>query len=147
MVAGVLNKLPINSHLQFDFLIPMQFVLENWRLYREEDGWEWNNFITYVKLERSTNLDTVGKKFDNLISTHPEVDYKIGFQSLKDIHLKAGFSGDIGRNNGTIQNVYYFAIIALFILHIAWINYNNLSTAKAINRAKRGWNKKVNWCR
>lgn len=136
VVTGVLNKLPLNSHLQFDFLIPMQFVLENWRLYREEDGWGWNNFVTYVKLEHSANLDAVGKKFDELISRHSEIDYKIGLQSLTDIHLKAGFSGDIGRNNGSIQNVYYFAIIALFILLMAWINYINLSTAKAINRAK-----------
>jgi putative ABC transport system permease protein len=46
-------------------------------------------------------------------------------------------SSGVGQNEGgSINTVYFLIIISIFILVIAWINYINLSTARAVERAK-----------
>ncbi len=144
IVTGVLEELPMNSHLQFDFLLPMAFLLEHWRLYKDQDnGWEWNDFVTYVAFDKNADLDEVSEKYDQLVASHTGEEVaksnaalKIGFQPLTDIHLKSDFPKDLTSNQGDIQNIQFFTIIALFILLMAWINYINLSTARAMHRAK-----------
>jgi putative ABC transport system permease protein len=56
-------------------------------------------------------------------------------QPLADIHLYSDLIQE-ARVNGNGRTVYFLLIIALFILVIAWVNYINLSTARAIERAK-----------
>lgn len=64
---------------------------------------------------------------------------KIKLQNALDIHL---YSADIEDdrvstlNRGDIRMVWTFAAVAFFILLIAGINFVNLSTANATNRAK-----------
>lgn len=142
-VTGVLQALPENSHLQFDFLLPMRFLLEHWGPYQKEEGWGWDDFVTYITLNEAANLGEVGEKFDQLVTTHvgeelgqSNTAWNIGFQALTDIHLKSDFPEDLANNHGSMQHVRFFAIIGLFILFIAWINYINLSTARALHRAK-----------
>lgn len=140
IVTGVLKNLPANSHLQFDFLIPIAFILEK---HRDSEGWEKSDFVTYIKLNDAAKVDHVSKKFDQLIDNHARGNtealsskWKIGFQQLTDIHLKSDYPKDLVKNNGNIQHVQFFAIIAVFILLMAWANYTNLSTARAMQRAK-----------
>ncbi len=142
-VTAVLNSLPSNSHLQFDFLLPLAHILENYGQYKSDEGWDWDNFVTYVTLNEGSNLSEIERKVDELISANiggnsPEsnVKWQVEFQPLADIHLKSDFSRELARNNGNIQNVYFFSIIAVFILLMAWVNYINLSTAQALTRAK-----------
>lgn len=143
IVTGVLNPLPANSHLQFDFLLPIALLLENYGQYKRDEGWDWNNFVTYVTLNEGADLNETAKKFDELISAHlgenlakSNEKWSIGFQPLTDIHLRSDFSRELASNNGDIQNVYFFSIIAVFILLMAWVNYINLLTAQSLNRAK-----------
>jgi len=142
-ITGVLEQLPANSHLQFDFLLPLANLLENYGQYKNDEGWDWNNFITYVALSEGADLNEVGKKFDELIVSHAGENlaksnekWSIGFQPVTDIHLKSDFSRELSSNNGDIQHVYFFSLIALFILLMAWVNYLNLSTAQSLTRAK-----------
>jgi len=143
-VTGVLETLPVNSHLQFDFLLPMEFLLEHWGPYKNHDnGWGWEHFVTYITLNEAAKLDKVGEKFDQLITTYKGEELaqsnsrrKTGFQPLTDIHLKSAFIKDLANNHGDFQNVQFFVMIALFILIMAWVNYINLSTARAMQRAK-----------
>jgi putative ABC transport system permease protein len=108
IVTGVLKTLPNNSHLQFDFLLPMDFLLENFRQYREEDGWVWENFVTYIKVNESVDINAVGEKYDQLVITNIgeklarlNLSLKTGFQPVVDVHLKSdNLSGDTSSNNG-----------------------------------------------
>ena len=143
VVKGVLKELPENSHLQFDLLMPMANLLENYGPYKQSDGWVWDNFLTYFIINESADLVEVGKKSDQLIARYTgeqsdrlQAKPETRFEPITDIHLKVGPYGDIGNNQGNINAVKAFGIIAIFILLIAWINDINLSTARAIHRAK-----------
>ncbi|MEK6480261.1 FtsX-like permease family protein [Catalinimonas sp. 4WD22] len=144
IVTGVLNQLPVNSHLQFDFLIPMAFFRENYIPYYVDDskGWALADYVTYLKLHENGDIGQVSDKLSQLMATHalrdaerPE-DWKIELQPLTDIHLKSNFPNDPLSSPGSIQNVAFFSIIGVFILLMAWVNYINLSTARAMHRAK-----------
>lgn len=142
-VSGVLNSLPANSHLQFDFLLPISHILENYGQYKTDEGWDWDNFVTYVSLHEGAKLREVGRKLDELVAANraenrdgANEEWRIGFQPLEDIHLRSNYSRELSRNNGDIQNVYFFSIIAAFILLMAWTNSINLFTAQSLTRAK-----------
>ena len=61
------------------------------------------------------------------------VVYKL--QPLKDIHLYSNYMME-PEETGDGKTVYLLLGIAFFIIIIAWINYINLATARAITRAR-----------
>jgi len=139
-VSGVLEDLPVNTHLQFDFLLPLQVLLENYGQYKEDDGWLWDDFVTYISVDERADISTLQNKIQAMIHAHGEEDEEnigvVGLQKVEDIHLHSSFSREMAANNGRYQDVQFITIIAIFILLMAWLNYINLSTAHAINRAK-----------
>lgn len=141
-VTGILAPMPSNSHLQFDFLLPINVLLQEHEQYKDTDGWGWNNFITYVTFGQSVDLEEQSAKVNQVMYKY-DVELKesttkvnAGFQPVTDVHLKSDYSGDPSKNNGNIRDVQIFSMIAIIILIIAWVNYINLSTARAMYRAK-----------
>ena len=145
-VTGVLKQLPTNSHLQFEFLLPIDNFLDlGWGGAVKKNGGLWENFVTYVTMDESANPDLVRKKLDQFIvkykgemNAHGNIVEKVRLQPVKDIHLKSDSyaKGSFVTNNGSFQNIQAFSVIGFFILFISWINYINLSTARSIRRAK-----------
>jgi putative ABC transport system permease protein len=70
-------------------------------------------------------------------------DVTFHLQPVSDIHLHSVGIPDGITNHGDIRFIWIFGAIALFILVIACINFINLSTAKAANRAKEVGIRKV----
>lgn len=150
IISGVLKQLPKNSHLQFDILLPMEFLLKNEKTYTETNGWDWSNFVTYISLDKNADPEKVAEKFNQVFITHigeylaeTNVSLEASLQPLADIHLKSEFTKDIASNNGDSQNITFFSIIAILILVMAWINYINLSTVQALGRSKEIGVKKI----
>lgn len=143
VVTGVVNSPPANSHIDFDALIPMQSLLENDQ-YKSSDGWSWNNFATYVILSVGADVTATTEKLRQLYMDVKKEDYEISntslemvFQPIQDIHLNSdGLNDPITKNEGSLENVKIYTVVALFILFIAWINYINLTTAQAMRRAR-----------
>jgi putative ABC transport system permease protein len=140
-VTAVLEDIPQNTHFTFDFLMPIHNLLQN-NQYTNDDGWGWHNFITYVELRPNTDIRRVDEKMDAFIEKYQgkglaESNSKnvLSFQPVRTIHLTPGYDHDssptVSRNT-----IYFFLIISMFILAIAWVNYINLSTARAIERAR-----------
>ena len=142
-VAGVLKDFPANSHLQADILLPMQDLL-NWygeRLSRA--SWDLDDkFTTYVELTPEAQASSIMPKLNDILYQNlgegiEEMNAVASFelQPLQDLYLdnetKAGHTA-----SGNRVAVKYFFIIALFTLTIALINYINLATARAIDRAR-----------
>ena len=149
-ISGVLQDLPATSHLDIDFLTvlkPAMFDFSPSML----DTWTSVNTYTYFKLKPGFSaadlkeriwywtdhespflemLEDVGKPTDRI---QPNV------MAVPDIYLHAsqdaGSMGDL-RPLGNIIMVYAFSGIALLILIVAAINFMNLSTARASQRAR-----------
>jgi putative ABC transport system permease protein len=61
--------------------------------------------------------------------------YRFFIENIEDIHLYSDADNQLNEG-GSITTVYFFSIIAIFILIIACINFMNLSTARFSARAK-----------
>jgi putative ABC transport system permease protein len=146
-ITGVVANIPDNSHLQFDFVQPMSFLARtNGDL--KNHVWDNYNWYTYIKLTdkaRRSDVDiaSLEKKMQDIYKAHEPV-LKVSFilQPLADIHLHSNFLADIP-GHGKAQNVYIFAVVAVFILVVACLNFMNLATARAARRAKEVGLRKV----
>ena len=141
VVVGVMENVPTNSHLQFDYVIPIKFAetvgmfeLNQWTLYL---------LYTYIKTNPLNNVDLEEKIKDVIVKNDSEANTQLKLQPLKNIHLQsASISSDL-LGHGNLVYVYLFSSIALFILVIASINYSNLATARSIKRSKETGVRKV----
>jgi putative ABC transport system permease protein len=135
-VSAVLEDIPENSHFNFKLLLPMQSLLKN--EFYVNDNSRWDNFHTYIEVQEGTDIPQLANKIQDFVKRYRGDDNginanaKLEFQPLIDIH----YSPDLN-DPGTHRNtIYFFAIIAAFILAIAWVNYINLATARAMERAR-----------
>ena len=128
IVTGVVKTTP-NSQLNFNYFLPLNSI----------DGidQDWNNYDldTYVQLHPGTSITTVATQLTQLqkasVSDNMTKILHYRLQPLAEIHL---YNPD--GTEGMITMVRIFIWVALVILLIASINYINLTTAKAAQRAR-----------
>ena len=153
-ITGVLDDSPVNSHLNYDFLLSLANV-EFWP--GEQEQWGSANYLIYFKLKDESDIGTLQSKLDLIVTKYlapawardfnddPETVsdmVKMGSTPVADIHLRAAHQHD-GMTHSDIKYVNILGLAALFILLIACINFINLSTAKSANRAKEVGMRKV----
>lgn len=139
-VSVVIKDVPQNSHLAFDMMIPMHNLLTN-QQYKRDGGWAWNNFNTYVELHDGNNVWAAQQKLPDFAKRWMDPQWAnvnghqdLQLQPLRNIHLEPGLAHDVPTVSPS--TIYFFGLIAAFILVIAWINYVNLSTARAMERSR-----------
>jgi putative ABC transport system permease protein len=139
-VTGILEPIPANSHLQFDLLTSFQTYLagNGYPADLQSDSFWWPLAWTYARLQPGADRTAIAQQLNEIIAPQrrPEVAerYTQALQPLTDIHLYSNLSGD-PRGQGSITQVYVFGAIALFVLLIAAVNFVNLATARATERA------------
>lgn len=138
-VTGVIKDPPKNSVISFDILISMSSI--NIQNASGSTIWQNNNYKTYIALQDGVHPKQLESKFPTLIKA------KIPQIHGQDIESWLALGNRWEYHLCSLQNVYLdlegngiyvlgFALVALFLLIIACINYMNLSTAKASTRAK-----------
>lgn len=139
-VTGIARDVPSNSHLQFDMVVPLELL----RPMQPEwfNQWRYNGLFTYVQLNPAVNPGRLVSKFPDFMDKYLGEYYKTaGFRMgltlkpLKEIY----FANDAIVGNakqGNKKMVYIFMSVAMLILVIACINFINLATARATDRAK-----------
>jgi len=147
-VTAVVADIPLNAHLKFDVLLSF-ITLVNKTSADAETGFNWDGFYTYLLLNPGVDVKAVESKITQVAeklndpeNTNKQKTIDLKLQPLKDIHLYSNFMME-AEVNGNGQSVSFLLLIAIFIIIIAWINYINLSTAKALERAKEVGIRKV----
>lgn len=144
VVSAVIEDIPENTHLKFDMLISINSLKVAGL---KKQG---NNFYVYLKLKHALtedlNLKITGSisEFVNESFKEYEIEYFHSLQPLKKIHLHSDkLSFDVAET-GSVQYIYIFSILALFIIAVAIFNYINLFTSKSETRAREVGVRKVN---
>lgn len=138
-VTAIIEDVPENNHFQFGALLSIHNLLKNGQ-YLNDNGWGWHNFVNYVQLHDGASVDALNKKMPAFVEKYrgkelAESNSKsiLSFQPIKSIHLGKDFGNE---KSTAVSTIYFFVLISVFILAIAWVNYVNLSTARAMERAR-----------
>ena len=145
-VVAVFEDFPEHSHFQRNYFLSMQTIVSEERL----KSWQWNQFHTYIKLKPGSNAEALDASLKDFAKrnawpiTKPHGGYYIPhLMPVEKIHLHAYDQlWDIAVR-GNAQTIYILMGTAVFILVISVLNFINLSTARAINRAKEVGVRKV----
>ena len=139
LVTGVVEDVPANSTLGFEALIPFEFLTA--LPGRENYLTTWYNlsFHSYVQLHPGTDWQAFNEVInDQAKPDNPEENLRLRVYPFRDLNLHS-----ISGQGGFITVLTMFGVIAGVILLIACINYMNLATARAGNRAKEVGVRKV----
>ncbi|MBK6267392.1 ABC transporter permease [Marivirga sp. S37H4] len=134
-VSGVIADLPQHTSEVFDFVLPFSIYIED--LMGEERN-HWGNYIalTYVELAEGTNVDQLNEKIASFVKDKAEWSNVTPFFKQYSSNYLYGSFENGKQSGGRITYVKLFALIAVFVLAIACINFMNLSTARASRRFK-----------
>ncbi len=137
-VSGVLQDLPAQSTLKFDYILPFAFyeATQIW-VRNSRDSWGNNGFLVYVELQPDALLSDANKSISTLVrdNNKESITNELFLHPMSQWRLYSNFrNGKV--SGGMIEYVRLFTIIAVFVLVIACINFMNLATARSESRAR-----------
>jgi putative ABC transport system permease protein len=140
VVTGVIQDLPENSSLQFEWLAPF----ENDPSYSGSLTWGSYGPFTYVELDDKSHAASANRQLWDYFHRKDPTQKTHGLLfPMADWRLYDEFSNGVQTGGGTIRQVRMLSAIAWVILFIACINFMNLATASSQKRAKEVGVRKV----
>ncbi|MGM0376772.1 MAG: ABC transporter permease [Bacteroidota bacterium] len=152
-VHAVYQDVPKNSHFQYDFVLPFRSVERKLQErygdeYKEIDE-SWFSLITYIYFKHDgqggsrsfqdrLNSDVapdMNAEAEELFDQQTGAELHFKFQSIENIYLFSDYEFEIGETTHSLY-VFVFLGVALFILMITVFNFMNLTTARALDRAR-----------
>ncbi|WP_080057659.1 ABC transporter permease [Spirosoma aerolatum] len=139
-LVGVAENPPVRSHLQFDVLLPYKWLekTDEW-----SQKWNSNNYHTYILLkpalaDASADLARFETKLSGQLKHYQsDTENTLYLQPLRDIYLRSvfDFQTDWGQRSDILY-VRIFLAVGFIVLLIAIVNFMNLATARASQRAR-----------
>lgn len=147
-INGIFEDIPDNSHIKFDIVLPWANLLD--LLGTDfDDSWGDSGAFTYILFRKGVDMSDFQKKLEEIADQefgealrYYKLTMKLPVQPLTDIHLTSHYQQEL-EPGGDRSTVNLLLAIAFIILGIAWVNYINLSTARAMTRAKEVGLRKV----
>jgi putative ABC transport system permease protein len=138
-ITGVIADVPDNTHYKFDMMISDKSIVDR----GDYNSWNAYNYYAFLVLDKKADLSTLQEKLDMVSKKYREdTDLHFSLFPIQDIHLKSDYTYE-PEIPGNETAVSIMMVISIFILIIAWVNYINLSTARAVERAKEVGLRKV----
>ncbi len=148
-VTGVIENLPENLSIQFDFLGSFPTLEE---IATPGNVASWHSFFliyTFLLFPEQHEINDFNEKMPAFVDSYMHDDvarsigrtYTVSVTPLENIYLQSKRIAEA--KTGDINYVYTFTVIAIFVLLIACINFMNLSTARSIRRSREVGMRKV----
>lgn len=133
-ITGVYKDLPFTS--TFDANIIGSFA--NTWFYKNNLTWDNNSFETWFVLKNKADIVKINNYLPGFLNKHKEENqyYSLTTQPLSEVHLHSSHISEYSQRAGSQAKVDLMRNLAFILLAIAAINYINLTTAKAQQRAK-----------
>jgi putative ABC transport system permease protein len=148
-VTGIAKDLPANTDLRMNMILSLSsMVKEGLKTgYKMEEQWfMFTNNVTYVQLQDHTVPAKLTKALETFVTTHiggllkkHNMKFVLDLQPLENVHLHP--QGVKGSSNSAM--IWMYIAIAIFLILIACMNFMNLTTARAHERAKEVGLRKV----
>lgn len=136
-IMAVVPNCPANTHLKFDMVISYPTMLSDFE--ENEDNWNNNNTYTFLQLTENTSQEAFTKslaKFSQRLLREKKIENeRVISQKIGDIHLYSHKTFET-EANGEAKSVYFLLGVAILVLVSAFVNYVNLTTSKALDRAR-----------
>ena len=146
-VTAIFRDLPKNSHMKFNMLIrydPATYWAEQPEFLTQ---WGWQSGWWYLTMKPGSTPDAIHAAMpawekrnildedfgDRKYNAGDDQDYRL--VNVRDVHLGKAQSGASTPGNDR-RTIITFAIVAALILAMACVNFTNLSTARASQRAR-----------
>jgi putative ABC transport system permease protein len=144
-ITGIVKDIPYNTDFYFNTFISRS-TLYTTRLKPESFGrWDWTNSADqlFIRLSPGTSTPRMTANLNSLWKRHnppkPE-DHggtmTIGLQPLSDLHFNTDYGVFDESRQAHKPTLYGLLAVAAFLLMLACINFINLTTAQASQRAK-----------
>lgn len=143
-VTAVMADPPSTSMTPYELIVPFHSTNAG----RSPVTWWSANYQTFVVVHPGADIqalkdktNAIVKKELNIVAETPGDYVRYNFLALTDVYLRSPYpEAEVVSN---IKYIYIFSAVAALILTIACINYINLSTARAADRAKEVGIRKV----
>ena len=146
-VTAVMRDIPRNSHLRLNMIArfdPAAFFSDTPDFLTQ---WGWNSGWNYVALRPGTDPDVIHRDLPNWERRHiPDQQFDDrsvnqgdfadwSLVNIRDVHLGQAQDGSMSPGNDS-RTIVTFAVVAFLILGMACVNFTNLATARASQRAR-----------
>ena len=146
-ITGILRDLPLNSHFRINSLIHIDYVAYNADAPQGLECWGCQNGWVYVRLRPGADPQDIQNGFqawerrriedevvgDARFNAGDDQDWHI--VNVEDVHLGRAQAAAMAPGNDR-RTIVTFAVVALLILGMAVVNFTNLATARASQRAR-----------
>jgi len=138
-VTGVMPDPAANTHIDAEILLSANSInghsiMPNLYVY------------TYILLNKGIDTEVFANKIqpiaDQVFPPKDNIRTTLNLQPIPDIHLHSRLQDELKPNSNALS-LYFLVAIAVVLLVIAWINYINLATSRAVQRAKEVGVRKV----
>ena len=143
-ITGIVKDLPGNSDFYFGTFLSMPSYYTT-RLKPQNFGnWGWTNSADqlFLRLQPNRKPANVEAQLTKILNTNNKPDPRdkateaVGLQPLDDLHFNPDYGVFDESRQAHKPTLYYLLAVAAFLLLLAAINFINLTTAQASQRAK-----------
>ena len=151
-VTGVIKDVPANSHMKFDCLLSMATIVDLAGVDRFNSRSApsfWNiSAFEYILLDENSKIEDLLNKFpgfyDKYMSSLGQqinASFRLRATRIDKVHFASKLEFDLPVGN--FSYIIIFALVGVFMLLIASLNYMNMATARSTNRSKEVGLRKV----